>query len=50
VQLVLPLRGERWDALDAATDRVRDRFGTSSVTRASLSGGDRGLAPWLAPE
>jgi DNA polymerase IV len=50
VQLVLPLRGERGDALDAAVDRVRDRFGTDAVTRASLVGGDRGLAPWLMPD
>jgi DNA polymerase-4 len=49
-QLVLPLRGERGDALDEAMDRVRDRFGTTSVTRASLGGEDRGLAPWLAPD
>jgi DNA polymerase-4 len=50
VQLVLPLRSERGDALDAAMDRVRDRFGTTSVTRASLSGEHRGLAPWLMPD
>jgi DNA polymerase-4 len=50
VQLVLPLGGDREDALDAAVDRVRDRFGTASVTRASLSGEDRGLAPWLPPD
>jgi DNA polymerase-4 len=50
VQLPLPLDGARGDALDAAMDRVRDRFGTESVTRASLSGGHRALAPWLMPE
>ena len=49
-QLPLPLRDPREDALDAAMDRVRDRFGTESVTRASLGGGHRALAPWLMPE
>jgi DNA polymerase-4 len=51
VQLVLPLEGERDRALDAAVDRVRDRFGTRAVTRASLGEErERGLAPWLMPE
>jgi nucleotidyltransferase/DNA polymerase involved in DNA repair len=49
-QLPLPLDGARGDALDAAMDRVRDRFGTTAVTRASISGEGRGLAPWLMPE
>jgi DNA polymerase IV len=49
-QLALPLRGPHEDALDAAMDRVRDRFGTRAVTRASLGGEDRGLAPWRVPE
>ena len=50
VQLVLPIDGERHRALDAAVDRVRERFGTTSLTRASLSGEHRGLAPWLPPD
>jgi len=29
---------------------VRERFGTASLTRASLSGEHRGLAPWLPPD
>ncbi len=49
-QLPLPLRDPREDALDAAMDRVRDRFGTTAVTRASISGEGRGLATWLMPE
>jgi nucleotidyltransferase/DNA polymerase involved in DNA repair len=49
-QLPLPLRSPNEVALDEAMDRVRDRFGTKAVTRASLSGEDRGLAPWLMPE
>jgi DNA polymerase-4 len=51
VQLALPIEGERDRALDAAVDRVRDRFGTRAVTRASLGEErERGLAPWLMPE
>ncbi len=50
VQLVLPIDGERHRALDAAVDRVRERFGTTSLTRASLTGERRGLAPWLPPD
>ena len=43
MQLVLPLSGERGAALDAALDHVRDRFGSSAITRASLLG--RSLGP-----
>ncbi|HEX4215590.1 MAG TPA: DNA polymerase IV [Candidatus Dormibacteraeota bacterium] len=43
MQLILPLSGERGAALDAALDRVRDRFGSSAITRASLLG--RSLGP-----
>ena len=50
VQLVLPIDGARHRALDAAVNRVRERFGTTSLTRASLSGEHRGLAPWLPPD
>ena len=50
MQLELPFDGERQRALDAPLDRVRDRFGTASVTRASLSGEHRDLAPWLPPD
>jgi len=39
----------RPDALDAALDEVRDRFGSASVTRAVLVGRDPGLSmPLLA--
>jgi len=44
VQLALPLDRRSGGALDAALDRVRDRFGPSAVTRASLLGRDQG--PW----
>ncbi len=38
VQLILPFDHQSEDALDAALDGVRDRFGTASVTRAVLLG------------
>jgi DNA polymerase-4 len=40
VQLALPLDRRSGDALDAALDRVRDRFGSAAVTRAALLGQD----------
>ena len=43
VQLTLPFNRSR--ELDAAVDRVRDRFGTSAITRGVLVGSDPG--PWV---
>jgi DNA polymerase-4 len=43
VQLALPLEHHSSEALDAAMDEVRARFGTDAVTRAVLL--DRGQAP-----
>jgi DNA polymerase IV len=50
VQLVLPL--DQWDAeaLDAALDEVRHRFGTTAITRAVLLGRDRGFTVPLLPD
>jgi DNA polymerase-4 len=49
-QLRLPVDDEAdGGALDAALDAVRDRFGPSAVTRASLVGRDPGLAQFLVP-
>jgi DNA polymerase-4 len=50
VQLVLPLDGDRHRALDQAVDRVRDRFGTTCLRRASLRVEERSVAPWLMPD
>jgi DNA polymerase-4 len=40
VQLALPFERRRACALDAATDLVRDRFGSAAITRAVLLGRD----------
>jgi DNA polymerase-4 len=48
-QLTLPVDG-RSDALDAALDEARHRFGSDAVTRAVLLGRTRGLAMPLLPD
>jgi len=40
----------RPDALDAAVDEVRDRFGSSAITRAVLVGRDPGISMPLLPD
>ncbi|CAN5571187.1 DNA polymerase IV [soil metagenome] len=50
IQLALPLHGARGSALDAALDEVRDRFGSSAITRAVLLGRDQGLTVPLLPD
>ena len=50
VQLTLPLDRHSSDALDAALDEVRQRFGASAVTRAVLLGRRPGLAMPLLPD
>jgi len=50
VQLTLPLDRQSGDALDAALDEVRERFGPTAVTRAVLLGRDRGLTVPLLPD
>jgi DNA polymerase-4 len=50
VQLVLPF-DRRWsDALDAALDEVRDRFGSGAITRGVLVGRRPDLAMPLLPD
>jgi DNA polymerase IV len=50
VQLTLPFeRGDR-DALDTALDAVRDRFGSSAITRGLLLGRDPGISMPLLPD
>ena len=50
VQLLLPFDPHCDDALDAALDEVRDRFGSTAVIRAVLLGRDPGLSVPLLPD
>ena len=50
IQLALPFGGHDDRSVDLALDRVRDRFGTSSVTRAVLLGRDRGFSMPMLPD
>jgi DNA polymerase-4 len=50
VQLTLPFDRRAGGALDAALDGVRERFGSSAVTRAVLLGRDQGVAVPLLPD
>jgi DNA polymerase-4 len=50
VQLSLPFDRRSEAALDAAVDDVRDRFGSDSVTRATLIGRRPGLSVPLLPD
>ena len=50
VQLALPFERERARELDAALDAVRDRYGTSAITRAVLLGRDPELTVPLLPD
>jgi DNA polymerase-4 len=50
LQLMLPFDDVEPGALDAALDGVRDRFGTTAVTRAVLLGRDPGLSVPLLPD
>jgi len=50
VQLALPLDRPRAYNIDAAVDRVKDRFGSTAITRAVLLGRDQGLSVPLLPD
>jgi DNA polymerase IV len=50
VQLALPFDRRNSDALDAALDELRERFGSNAVTRAVLLGRDPGLTMPLLPD
>jgi DNA polymerase IV len=50
VQLALPFERHSGAALDAALDAVRDRFGSTAVTRAVLLGRDEGPSMPLLPD
>ncbi|MBM7862246.1 DNA polymerase-4 [Lentzea nigeriaca] len=50
IQLMLPFDDHEPGALDAALDRLKDRFGASSVTRAAMLGRDPGISVPLLPD
>jgi DNA polymerase-4 len=50
VQLTLPFAKTAGGAIDAALDDVRERFGTSAVTRAVLLGRDEGFSVAMLPD
>jgi DNA polymerase-4 len=50
VQLTLPLDRQSGGALDTALDNVRDRFGSTAITRAVLLGKDQGWSVPLLPD
>jgi DNA polymerase IV len=50
VQLALPFESQRENTLDAVIDDVRDRFGSTAITRAVLLGRDQGLTVPLLPD
>jgi DNA polymerase IV len=49
-QLMLPVDRYSCDALDAAVDEIRRRFGRKAITRAILVGRDEGLLVPLLPD
>jgi DNA polymerase-4 len=50
IQLALPLERASRYGLDVALDEIRDRFGSSAVTRAVLLGRDSGISVPLLPD
>ena len=50
VQLALSFDRRNSDALDAALDEVRERFGSTAISRAVLLGRDPGLTMPLLPD
>jgi DNA polymerase-4 len=50
VQLALGFRRQDGTALDATLDAIRDRYGTSAVTRAVLVGRSQGVSMPLLPD
>jgi DNA polymerase IV len=50
LQLVLPFDRHTGGALDAALDRVKERFGSPAITRAVLLGRDEGMSMPMLPD
>jgi len=49
-QLGLPFRRSSGDALDDALDGVRERFGSSAITRAVQVGREQGISVPVLPD
>jgi DNA polymerase-4 len=50
IQLALPFERSRVDAVDTALDHVREKYGSSSISRAVLLGRDQGHSVPLLPD
>jgi DNA polymerase-4 len=50
IQLVLPFDRRAADALDAAIDEIRNRYGSTAVVRAVLLGRDQGFTMPMLPD
>jgi DNA polymerase IV len=50
VQLALPFGKGESGSLDSTVDNVRDRFGSTAITRATLLGRDDGPTVPLLPD
>jgi DNA polymerase IV len=50
IQLALPFERSRTDAVDAALDEVREKYGSRSIGRAVLLGRDPGISVPLLPD
>jgi DNA polymerase-4 len=50
VQLPLPFDRRNEDALDTVLDRLRERFGSDAVRRATLLGRDEGESMPMLPD
>ncbi len=50
IQLALPFDRSLTAAIDTTLDEVRDRFGSSAITRAVLLGRRQGLSVPLLPD
>jgi DNA polymerase IV len=50
IQLALPFDAWHGSSIDATLDKVRDRFGSSAITRGVLLGRSEGLRVPLLPD
>ena len=50
LQLELPFEQDSGTELDSALDRVRDRFGSASITRGALLGREQAITLPMLPD